>query len=130
MKEDIVRKIATAYNTLNPDVFTDLIADDFTYESQHVFEPMNGKETFLEYINGKYNTIKRTGALVYAEIGYYEDAPCIIMAQGDKENKGALLFIELTSEGDKVKRMDMCGIAPNWSSAKRTHEYPGGWINE
>ena len=74
MKEDIVRKIATAYNTLNPDIFTDLIADDFTYESQHVFTPMNGKEKFLEYIAGKYNTIKRTGETVYAEGRYYSFA--------------------------------------------------------
>lgn len=125
-KEQIVRKIATAYNTLNPEIFADFLADDFTYESQHVFEPMNGKETFLEYIKGKYNTIRRTGEKVYAEIGYYENAPCMIISQGDKEDKVALLFIELTTEGDKVQRMDMCGVAPNWSSAKRTHEYPGG----
>jgi hypothetical protein len=124
-KENLVRKIATAYNTLNSEILTDLIADDFVYESQHVFEPMNGKDNFLKYIAGKYKTIQNSKSIVYAEIGYHENTPCIIISQGEKDNKGALLFLELTKEGDKIQRMDMCGIAPHWSSAKRTHEYPG-----
>jgi len=124
-KGNLVRKIATAYNTLNSEIFTDLIADDFVYESQHVFESMNGKDNFLKYIAGKYKTIQNSKSIVYAEIGYHENTPCIIISQGEKDNKRALLFLELTKEGDKIQRMDMCGIAPHWSSAKRTHEYPG-----
>ena len=125
MKEVLVRKVATAYNTLNSEVFKDIIPDDFTYESQHVFEPINGKDKFLEYIGAKYNTIQNSNNAVYAEFAYHENSPCIIISQGDKENKGALLLLELTTEGDKIQRMDMCGVAPHWSSAKRTHEYPG-----
>jgi hypothetical protein len=124
-KENLVRKIATAYNTLNSEIFIGIIAENFIYESQHVFEPMNGKETFLKYIAGKYKTIQNSTNAVYAELAFHDNTPCIIISQGEKENKGALLFLELTKEGDKIQRMDMCGIAPHWSSAKRTHEYPG-----
>jgi hypothetical protein len=86
---------------------------------------MNGKESFLAYIIKKYTAFKNTNNLVYAELGFHQNTPCIIMSQGDKENKGALIFIELTKEEDKIQRMDMCGISPHWSSARRTHEYPG-----
>lgn len=122
----LITKVATAYNTLDASLFEPIIADDFVYESQHVLEALVGKTNFLEYITGKFNTIQKTGATVFAELGYSgsDNINCIIMAQGNRENKGALLFIEINTAG-KIQRMDMCTVAPNWRTAKRTHVYPG-----
>jgi len=121
-----ITQIATAYNTLDTTVFNSLIADDFVYESQNVFEPISGKENFMVYINGKFSSIKESGSFVFAEICYLgrNDTPCIIISQGTKEKKGALLIIEI-NQNNKIRRMDMCTVAPNWSTAKRTNIYPG-----
>jgi hypothetical protein len=113
--------------------------NDFVYESQNVLAAINGKNDFLKYIAEKFALIKETGSLVYAEIGYsnYDNdtslsleelyakgSPSIIMAQNAKENKGALLIFKYNEHG-KLLRMDMCTVAPNWTTAKRTNEYPG-----
>ncbi|MFM2337336.1 MAG: hypothetical protein RL115_529 [Bacteroidota bacterium] len=133
-----IENLAKAYNTLNADLFEPLLVNDFTYESQMVFGCMEGKADFMEYIKGKFNAIKKSSAWIYAEIGYstYNNSnlpieelmengnPCLIMAQSDKSNISALLMPEFNCEG-KIIRMDMCGITPHWSTAKRTGIYPG-----
>jgi hypothetical protein len=135
----LITPLAKAYNTLDASLFNTIIANKFVYESQMVFAPMVGKANFLEYITGKFATIKNSGALVYAEIGYssYNNdtsvdievlkqtgKPSIIMAQNNKEEKVALLMPEFNKAG-LIIRMDMCGISPHWSTAKRTYLYPG-----
>lgn len=134
-----VMNVATAYNTLNAAIFEHVLAPDFVYESQHVFGAMEGKATFITYIQAKYEAIEKSGALVYAEIGFSDSDndinlsvaelmqignASIIIAQGSKENKSALLMLEFNTEG-KISRMDMCTISPNWRTAKRTGLYPG-----
>lgn len=122
----LLTQVATAYNTLSASLFEPIIADDFVYESQHVFEPMVGKNNFMEYITGKFKTIQKTGATIFAELGCSDsdNINCIILAQGDKEKKVALLFITLNAAG-KIQNMEMCTIAPNWRTAKRSNVYPG-----
>ena len=137
--QKVITQLATAYNTLNAHLLEPIIASEFEYESQHVFDVMRGKATFIEYITGKFATIKRTGATVYAEIGYSDynndislsistlqknGHACLIISQGSKEDKVSLLMPKYNHAG-LIQRMDMCGIAPHWSKAKRTHVYPG-----
>jgi hypothetical protein len=125
MNLQIYKQVATAYNTLNYKIFESLIIDDFTYESQQVFDVMNGKQNFIEYIQGKFERIKQTNTFVFAEIGYLSpETMCIIISQGTKDNKGALLMLEINDD-EKIIRMDMCTISPNWRDAKRTGEFPG-----
>ncbi len=133
-----LRTIATAYNTLDATLFEDLLADNFIYESQSVIAPMTGKKTFMNYIKEKFHAVHQSGNNCYAEIGFIgmqdqmdskvklmldENNPCLIISQGSKINKGALLFIE-KKEG-KVIRMDMCTSIPDCSLARGTSEYPG-----
>jgi hypothetical protein len=47
--------------------------------------------------------------------------PCVVLAQGDKENLVALVLAEV--EGDLISRLDMC-IVPTPQSAVRSGEYP------
>jgi hypothetical protein len=47
--------------------------------------------------------------------------PCVVLAQGDKENLVAVVFAEV--KGDFIERIDLC-VAPTPQSAKRSGEYP------
>ena len=48
--------------------------------------------------------------------------PCVVMAQGDKDNLLAVVLAKV--EDGMIKRLDLCG-APSPHSARRTGEYPG-----
>jgi len=49
-EETALRAYAKMLNTLNADCLELLLADDFTYESQQAFQPLESKRAFLDYI--------------------------------------------------------------------------------
>jgi len=112
-------------NTLSAEPLEPLLADDFAYESQTVFQALESKQAFLEYIIPKLQTIRRSNATVYAEMGtvaaYGKNQPCVILAQNDKANLVALVLAK--THGSKLSRLDLC-IVPPPQTAKRSGEYP------
>ena len=73
----------------------------------------------------KLEAIRRSEAIVWAEMGALEQelpGPCVVMAQGDRDKLAAVVLA--TVEGDKIKRLDLCG-APSPHSAIRSGIYPG-----
>ena len=129
-KGDALRAYARMLNHLSVDYLEPLLAEDFHYASQNVFSEMTSKAQFLDYMRGKLATLKREGARVWAELGKVDaqvavlsarGQPCLIIAQGNKNNPVATLLVEV--EGQKIKRCDIC-IIPEPQSAKRTGEYP------
>ena len=120
-----LRAYAKMMNTMSAEPLTLLRADDFVYESQMVFQPLESKQAFLDYITAKLDTIRQSGATVYAEMGtvaaYGRDQSCVILAQNDKTNLVALVLAK-THEG-KLKRLDLC-IVPPPATADRSGEYP------
>jgi hypothetical protein len=100
------------------------LADNFHYASQWVFDEIDSSERFLEYIIPKIETIRKSEQRVWAEIGELESypfGPCVVIAQGKKNDLVAIVLVEV--EAGKIKRLDMCCIPPP-QSAKRTGEYP------
>jgi hypothetical protein len=77
-------------NTLSVEPLEPLLADDFAYESQAVFQALESKHAFLEYIIPKLQTIRRSNATVYAEMGtvaaYRKNQQYVILAKNDKAN--------------------------------------------
>ena len=123
--EQALRAYATMMNTLDASQLEPLLADDFHYESQWVFDEIESKTAYLEYIVPKLETIRKSGATVWAEMGSLNrefPGPCVVMAQGEKDNLMAVVLAKV--EDGKVKRLDLCG-APSPHSASRTGEYPG-----
>ncbi|MBS0391684.1 MAG: nuclear transport factor 2 family protein [Proteobacteria bacterium] len=124
-KESGLRAYASMINSLDAEKLAPLLADDFTYESQMVFEPIESKKAFLEYIRVKLETIRNSDSPVYAEMGvvhaYFENQPCVILAQGSKEDLVAIVLAK--TEGAFLKRLDLC-IVPEPHSAKRSNDYP------
>tara|TARA_R110002051_G_scaffold309063_2_gene381458 strand:- start:239 stop:613 length:375 start_codon:yes stop_codon:yes gene_type:complete len=121
----LIKELAKTYNNLNINNIENLFSKDVVYESQNVLEPIQGSENLINYLNQKFETIKKSNNLVYAELAYLDaqkEKACIILSQGDKENKGALVLIE--SADNLITRIDICTVAPHWSKAIRTNEYP------
>jgi len=112
-------------NTLDASHLEPLLADDFHYASQWVFAEIESKGAYLEYIAPKLDAIRKSGAAVWAEMGWLDrefPGPCVVMAHGDKSNLLAVVLAKV--EGGKIKRLDLCG-APSPYSARRTGVYPG-----
>ena len=120
-----LRAYATMMNTLDAGAIEPLLADDFHYASQWVFEEITSKQAYLDYIHPKLNAVRESGTKVWAEMAHLEQeipGPCVVLAQ---ESKDALLSLILGKVANgKLTRLDMCG-APSPSSAKRSGEYPG-----
>lgn len=122
---ELIKSVAKTYNNLNQDVLVPILDEDIVYESQNVLKALKGKKAVLEYLKQKFATIRKMENQVYAELGFLDEAkqkPCIILSQGTKENKGALILIK--DENNLITRIDICTVAPHWTSAIPTNEYP------
>jgi hypothetical protein len=129
-KSDALRAYATMINTLDASHIEPLLAEDFHYASQMVFEELTSKQAFLTYIRAKLKTIKKTGDFAYAEMAEcpvvaYTDSigPCVVVAQYSKENLRGTVFVKV--KDGYIKRLDMCRV-PHPSVAIRSGEYPPG----
>ncbi|MFD1616083.1 hypothetical protein [Gelatiniphilus marinus] len=122
---NLIKTLAKSYNNLNQDGLESVLDENIIYESQNVLNALEGKQNVLSYLEGKFKTIHNSGNQVYAELGFLDKAkkkPCIILSQGDKENKGALILIE--AKNNLITRIDICTVVPHWKSAIQTNEYP------
>ena len=116
---------ARMMNTMNTELFEPLLAEDFVYESQNVFQALESKQEFLDYMVPKLKTIARAKATVYAEMGtvaaYGREQPCVILAQNEKNNLVGIVLAKVA--GNKLKRIDLC-VVPPAEAAERSGEYP------
>lgn len=125
MKKKLITQLAKCYNNLDVSYINNLLHNDVVYESQNVLTAIEGKNDVLAYLEPKFKVIKDSNNIVFAEVGYLDvekENPCIILSQGSKENKGGLILIETKS--NLISRIDICTVAPHWSSAIGTSEYP------
>lgn len=122
---EALRAYARALNTLTSDPLEPLLADNFVYESQNVLSALESKSEFLEYFRPKLETIAKSGSTAFAEMGtvsaYGKRQPCVVLAQGSKENLVGLAFAKISS--GMLSRLDLC-IVPPPQAAERTGEYP------
>ena len=122
--EIALRAYAAMMNTLDRSKLESLLAENFRYASQMVFSEIESKQEYMAYIKPKLDAVRSSGDKVWAEMGRLDDdftGPCVVLAQGDKENLVAVILAEV--EGDFISRIDMC-IVPTPQSAVRSGEYP------
>jgi hypothetical protein len=124
--ERATRAFATTLNTLDPAHLESLLADDFHYASQWVFQEITSKAEYLTYLRGKLETIRRSNSPMFAELGrvvaYGADRPCVVVAQGSREQLEALALVEVAD--GLIPRIDLCAVPPP-QAAERSGEYPG-----
>lgn len=123
--EGALRAYAEMMNVLDSTNLEPFLAPNFHYASQWVFAEITTKQDYLDYIRPKLEAIRHSGNRVWAEMAYLDreiPGPCVVIAQGEKDNLVALVLAEVT-EG-LISRLDMCG-APSPYSARRSMDYPG-----
>ncbi len=116
---------AKSWNNLDVSYVKNILSDDFQYTSQWVFETMHGKDKYINYLERKFEVIKRTASLVQAQIGYYEhyplvgNKPCIVIEQ--KNNGKTAILIEVNN--GKIIKSSIVDI-PNPEGAITLNYFP------
>lgn len=123
--EGALRAYASMMNTHNLKELEPYLAEDFHYASQWVFAEISSKQQYVDYIKPKLAAVKASGSVVWAEMGHLDlefPGPCVVLAQGDKENLIAIVLAQV--DNGRIVRLDMCGAPSPWS-AQRSGKYPG-----
>ena len=96
--------VCDAWNTLDSSLFEAILSDDFEYISVWVLETMKGKDRYMKYISGKFESIRRGNNPVSAEIIYQEviDKYVVVLNQG-----GNIAALEPTIVEGKIKSLWM-----------------------
>jgi hypothetical protein len=122
--ETALRAFASMMNTLDSKKLEPLLSTDFHYASQMVLSEIGSKQEYLDYINPKLEAVKASDNAVWAEMAILTHSfpgPCVVLAQGDKENLIAIVLAKV--KGDLIERIDLC-IVPTPQSANRSGVYP------
>ncbi len=111
-----LKLIARTWNNLDVSFIEPILSDNFTYESQWVLIPINGKDSFLSYLNSKFLAIKAVMdselMKVNAELVLFPsllDRPGLVITQTTKDDvKKVSLLIKIHES--KINRIDICFI--------------------
>ena len=115
---------ARMINRLDVSAIESLLAPDFHYASQFVFDEITSRDEYLAYIRPKLETVRNSDSPVWAEIGQlteYPGGPCVVLAQGDRDKLVSTVLLEVAN--GFISRIDLCAVPPP-SSVKRSGEYP------
>ncbi|MFZ4589355.1 MAG: hypothetical protein ACOYN6_00025 [Ignavibacteria bacterium] len=100
---DLIRQYAKAWNNLDVKFIEPHLSDDYHFESQMGYNHINSKSEYLRYLGDKFNIIKKANeegdSFLNAEIGYYNDNPCLILLQIHNEPKMTGSLTKIVSEG-------------------------------
>ena len=125
-------RYARALNTLNVAPLTEGLAPDVSYESQSVFDRMVGRERLISYWQGKFDSIRRSGQSVAAELARLPDGqPCVALYQAASEYDTnwldtplAIMTIQ-TNELGEASSFLMITCVPAPQSARGSGLFPG-----
>jgi hypothetical protein len=123
-KVQALEAYASMMNALDSSKIEAILAEDFHYSSQWVLADITSKQEFLDYITPKLEAIRIGGSEVWAEMGELTreiPGPCVVMAQGSKDNLLSVVLAKV--ESGKLKSLSMCG-APSPHDAIRSGRYP------
>lgn len=126
---EFLRQLAKSWNNLDTSFIETVLANDFTYESQWVLTPIEGKKFFLSYLHSKFQAIKsamqKEPMTITAELALHpamQNKPCIVLTQITGEGiRQVSLLIKM--EQKKIKRIDVCFV-PAPTEAELTGEFP------
>ena len=100
--------IAHSWNSLDVDYLSPYLADDFRYNSAWISNTLSGKERYLDYLRGKFDTLKKTGSapIVDTVIETGQLRPRL-----RQTSTGAESVLDFSEENGKITRMLMRPIA-------------------
>ena len=60
--QEMAAIIAAAWKNLDTSALREILADDYEYTSQWVYDTMYGAETYLDYLSHKFEAMRRGGS--------------------------------------------------------------------
>ena len=105
-KEELIATFAQAWRTLNPELIVNNLAPSFIYDSQWVFESLD-YSAYIDYIRGKFNTIKNSNACIKVEIvpDQYNGGSMLEITQG-----ASTVYYRISVKEGKVVKGDLCAF--------------------
>ena len=100
----ITELMCQAWNKLDASLFESILSEDFEYVSFWVLETMKGKDRYMDYIKGKFETIRNSDSPVSAEVMYQGaiNKYVVVLNQG-----GNLAALEPTIQDNMLCRLWM-----------------------
>ena len=129
-QEDALRAFARMMHQKSVGPIVDLLHDKIHYEAQwnyheyaQVWCPREvaTKEDYIAYITPRLERLRESGVTVFAEMGRLPEGPCVVLAEGTKDDLTAMALVEV--QDDKIFRLEVCTF-PSPEDAERTGEYP------
>ena len=111
-----------AVNRLDAEALDTLFSADVRYESQDALEPLVGRGPVLDYLRGKFDTIRGSANPALVELGDLDGRPCGILHQDGARR--ALLVVEGDPAGS-ITAVDIFTVSPAPASARGTGRFPG-----
>ena len=103
-----LEKLAKAYQTYDAFIIEDDMADDVHYVSLWVFQEITSKEEYMDYLKGKFQTMKNTGATQEFQIvdGLRHPKALLITKVNGCDDKDAGFVVDFNDEG-KVEMINL-----------------------
>ena len=99
------KAFTSAWNSLDISPIESLLDDNFHYSSFWVLEEMTSAKQYLDYLKGKFATLRRSGSLVKAE--HIPGRDFIILTQDNRNRCGIILTV---NDLGLIARADMMPI--------------------
>lgn len=100
--------LVDTWNELNVELLSPYLADDFQYNSVWVNTTMKGKDQYLDYLRKKFETIKKSGDTLVADI---IEEKGIIRARLRQRWNGVETILDMTEKDGKITHLIMRPIA-------------------
>lgn len=100
----IVQAIVDAWNKLDTSIMEPYLADDLKYSSHWVFQTLESKDEYLDYLNGKFERLRSIGETINANVETIEDKLVPIIKQSSSD---VIVGLSITIKDGKVSEMYM-----------------------
>lgn len=105
-QKQLVEKVALCWQNLNVDILEPFLDKDFHYSSDAVFYEMSCRREYVDYLRGKFETLKRGSNPIHVQMGRMDNSDnfALLLHQG-AYNQSLLLTIEAMNGRIKSMRM-------------------------
>ena len=104
----LVELLLDAWTSLDPNIIEPLLAEDLHYYSWWVMSEIHSKSEYMDYIRGKFTTLRESGNKPIVKLGISSENGeyAVALQQGDT----APALIRIEERDGKIKEMWMQGL--------------------
>lgn len=123
--DDIVKELVQAWQNLDPSIFEETLHSDFNYSSAYVLDILSCRKEYIDYISGKFATLRRNGTAPKVSTGIMNGKPVVVLTQDG--NPPAALTFETSNTG-RITEMEMVNFKDDNVKTLSKYELEFRWI--